>query len=193
MIRHNSLHAALNRSRQGWLILYLVRPMRSLVLTGSAIALAICGARGDEPLPPPSRIIATSPNGAIRAVCDPNAGTTIEDVERRAVLWRLPGWYRSVFVANDGKHFVTGYDGLNLLPRDFNDDLVLLTFWREGRKIREIRVRDLVPDHSILERTASHYYWGRIESIDAQGRLKVNRADGKTFFFDVTTGNETKA
>jgi hypothetical protein len=173
--------------------LYLVRPMRSLVLTGSAIALAICGARGDEPLPPPSRITATSPNGQIRAVSDPKAGTHVEDAKQHKVLWRLPDWHRAMFVANDGKHLVTEYGGLNLIPTDFTDDLVLLTFWREGRKIREIRVRDFVPDHSILERTASHYYWGRIESIDAQGRLKVNRADGKTFFFDVTTGNETKA
>jgi len=29
--------------------------------------------------------------------------------------------------------------------------------------------------------------------IDAQGRLKVERADGKMFLFDVSTGKTTKA
>jgi hypothetical protein len=168
--------------------------MRSLVLTGIAITQAICAARGDTPLPPPSRITATSPNGQIRAVSDPKAGTHVEDAKKHKVLWRLPDWHRAMFVANDGKHLVTEYDGLNLIPTDYTDDLVLLTFWREGRKIREIRVRDFLPDHSILALTMGlHYYWGRIESIDPEGRLKVIRADGKTFFFDVTTGNETKA
>ncbi len=97
-----------------------------------------------------------------------------------------------MFVANDGKHLVTEYDGLNLIPTDFADDLVLLTFWREGKKVREVRVKDFIPDRRILERTESHYEWGRVDSVDAQGHLKVERADGKTFLFDVTTGEKTK-
>jgi len=71
---------------------------------------------------------------------------------------------------------------LNLLPTDFSDDLVLLTFWREGTKFRDVRVRDFAPDHRILERMVSHYHWGTVHGIDAKGQLKVERADGKIFF-----------
>jgi hypothetical protein len=116
----------------------------------------------------------------------------VEDTKSHRVLWSLPDWHRSLFVADDGKHLVTECDGLNLIPTDFTDDLVLFTFWRDGRKLRDVRVRDFVPDHHILEHTASHYYWGIVYGIDAQGRLKVERADGKVFFFDVSTGNTTK-
>jgi hypothetical protein len=161
--------------------------MRALIAFLS-VAIALSTARGDAPLPPPSKITVTSPSGRIRAVSDPKAGTRVEDANSHKLLWSLPDWHRALFVADDGKHLVTEYDGLNLIPTDFSDDLVLFTFWREGSKLREIRVRDFVPDHRILRQTASHYYWGIVYGIDAQGLLKVERADGKIFFFDVTTG-----
>jgi hypothetical protein len=80
---------------------------------------------------------------------------------------------------------------LNLLPTDFTDDLVLLTFWSEGRKFRDVRVRDFLSDHHKLEHTVSHYHWGIVDGIDTEGRLKVERADGKIFLFDVSTGKTT--
>jgi hypothetical protein len=85
-------------------------------------------AKGDEPLPQPTKTTATSANGRIRAVSDPKTGTEVEDLTQHKVLWRLPDWHRSMFVANDGRHLVSQYDGLNLIPVDFRDELVLLTF-----------------------------------------------------------------
>jgi hypothetical protein len=105
--------------------------------------------------------------------------------------WSVPGSHRSLFVADDGKHLVTQYDGLILIPTDFTDDLVLLTFRRERRKVRDIRIRGFFPDHRILEHTVSHDHWGIVHGIDAQGRLKVERADGKIISFDVSTGKTT--
>src|SRR5215510_13690027 len=154
--------------------------MRTLVVVATLIA--VCAARSDRPLLPPATVSAMSPSGRIRAISDPKAGTRVEDVKRYKVLWSLSGWHRSLFVADDGKHLVTQYDGLNLLPTDFTDDLVLLTFWREERKLRHVRVRAFVPDHQILKPTASHYYWGNLDGIDTQDRFKVERADGKIFF-----------
>jgi hypothetical protein len=103
-----------------------------------ATTIAVCAASADTPLPPPAKVTAMSPSGRIRAISDPKAGTRVEDVKQHKVLWSLPGWHRSLFVADDGKHLVTQYDGLNLIPNDFTDDLGLLTFWREGKKLRVI-------------------------------------------------------
>jgi hypothetical protein len=164
--------------------------MRTVVLM--AIALAVCVAKGDSPLPPPSKITATSASGRIRAISDPNAGTRVEDVKLQKVLWSLPDWHRSMFVADDGVHLVTEYDGLNLIPVDFTDDLVLLTFWRQGKKVREVTVRDLFPDRKGLVRTVSHYAWRQSIDFDASGRLRVSRMDGKIWLFDVSTGNIVK-
>jgi hypothetical protein len=121
-----------------------------------SVALVVSVARADMPLPPPSTIIAISPNGRIRAISDPNGDTRVENVKLQKVLWSLPEWHRSIFVANDGKHLVTEYDGLNLIPVNFTDDLALLSFWREGKKIREVTARDFFPEHRALVRTVSH-------------------------------------
>ncbi|PYL11769.1 MAG: hypothetical protein DMF48_05170 [Verrucomicrobia bacterium] len=69
-----------------------------------------------------------SPSGRIRATWDAKAGTRVEDVKRHKVLWSILDSHRSLLVADDGKHLVERYDGLNLLPTDFSDDPVLLTF-----------------------------------------------------------------
>ena len=61
---------------------------------------------------------------------------------------------------------------------------MLLTFWREEKKVRDVRVRDFVPDHHLLGQTASYYHWGKVDGIDAQGRLKVECAEGKIFLFE---------
>jgi hypothetical protein len=165
---------------------WAMRALRPLALIVALVSVAT----GDTPLPPLSKVTVNSPSGRIRAISDPKAGTCVEDTTLHKVLWSLPDWHRSLFVSDDGKHLVTQYDGLNLIPTDFTDDLVLLTFWREGRKRRDVKVRDFVPDRHILKHTASHYHWGRVHGIDAQGHLKVERADGKIFFFDLTTGNK---
>jgi hypothetical protein len=164
--------------------------MRAVVLI--AIALAVCVAKGDSPLPPPSKITATSPSGRIRAISEPTSGTRVEDGNLQKVLWSLPDWHRSIFVADDGEHLVTEYNGLNLIPVDFSDDLVLLTFWRQGKKVREVTVRDLFPDRKGLVRTVSHYAWRQRIDFDASGRLRLLRMDGKTCLFDVSTGNIVK-
>jgi len=157
-----------------------------------ALSIAFCAAKADTPLPLPAEVSVMSRSGRIRAISDPKTGTQVEDIKRHKVLWSLPDWHRSLFVADDGKHLVAQNNGLNLIPADFTDDLVLLTFWSEGKKLRDVTVRDFVPEQNMLGHTASsHYYWGTVHGIDAQGRLKVERVDGKIFFFDVSTGNST--
>ncbi len=166
--------------------------MRASLLV-AAVTVLVGSARGDMPLPRSSKITAVSPNGVIRAVSDPNSGTRVEDVKQGKVVWRLPDWHRSMRVANDGEHLVTESDGMNLIPPDFTNDFVLLTFWRDGKKIREIKVRDLFPDHRGLVRTVSPYAWRQHMELDARGLLHVSLLDGKTLLFDVTTGTFVKA
>jgi hypothetical protein len=156
------------------------------------VAIAGTNIRADTPLPPPSIKTALSPNGAIRAVSEPNSDTRVEDVKQNKVLWRLPGWHRAMFVANDGSHVVTEYDGLNLIPRDFTPDLVLLTFWSDGKKIKEITVGQLFPDRTLLQKTVSHYAWGTVEGINSDGSLKVHLMDGRMIYFDTSSGNRIR-
>ena len=153
------------------------------------LLFGLCRSAADTPSLPPAMNVVKSPDGAITVISDPDSRTTT--VRRTATgecLWQMSGWYQWLFPANDGKHAVTGYDGMNLIPIEYNEKMALFTFWREGRKIREVTLEEFVPDKAILQRTVSHYYWGRIEKIDDQGRLVVYRADNKIFLFNLTTG-----
>jgi hypothetical protein len=151
------------------------------------LALPPLAARADTPLPPPAPTVSASRSGSFRAVSDPaTRSTRVERVATGKVLWRFPGWFRWIFVANDGRSAVTYYG--NLIPQDYDDGTVLFTFWREGKKVREVTVKDLVPDRAVLQRTASHYHWGTVDEIDVKGRLVVRRADGEVFRFDLERG-----
>ena len=166
--------------------------MRALVFLLS-IVTAFSDVRGDEPVPPPKKKVTLSPSGRIRAVSDPLAKITrVEDAKSHEVLWSLPDYHRIFFVTDDGRHLITEYYGGNLIPTGIIGHLVLLTFWENGKKIREVRVRDLFPKRSILQHTASHYLWCQSVGLDEHGRLKVERVDHQIFLFDVATGKQVR-
>jgi hypothetical protein len=166
--------------------------MRTLLLSMVFLVLSdIC--RADSPLPAPTRRVVLSPNGAISAISDPGVRTTVfQDTATGKTLWQLPSWERSLFIANDGKHAVVGFGGLNLIPQNNPEQVVLFTFWREGRKIREVTAKDFVANKSPLKKTVSHYHWGHIEGIDAEGKLVVRDAGGKSFRYNMETGAELR-
>jgi hypothetical protein len=162
--------------------------VKSAILSLFAILMLVPVVYSDVPLHVPIKYEVLSPNKKFRAEIDPLEGTKITRVESGKVLWKLPDWYRWAFLSDDGEHFVTGYDGLNLIPLDCTKKLVLITFWRKGNKVKEVTVGDLFPDTRILQRTVSHYQWGTIDGIDRDGFLQVRRCDGTKFLFDVRTG-----
>jgi hypothetical protein len=90
-------------------------------------------------------------------------------------------------LADDGDHFISGYEGMNLIPQDYAKDLALVTFWRRNEKIRSVTVGELFPDLRVLTRTVSQYHWGSITGL-TNNSLTVIRCDGKTVRFDVNTG-----
>ncbi len=161
--------------------------MRTLILTLVTIIWAVHNSLADEPLSVPSRLVFKSPGGNITVVSDPKRGTTVRNTKKNTFLWKLPRWYRSLFPSNDGIHLVTIYDGLNLIP-EFDESLVLFSFWRSGDKVRDVRLKELAPNKGVLHKTVSHYHWGMAEGITESNLLSVKRADGKRFNYDLDSG-----
>ena len=167
------------------------RAVLTLLIAGLAAgSLSQSPAQADEPLSPPQRHQVSSPNGRILAISDPGKGTKIVEAATGKELWSLLSWHRWLFVSNDGRHLATGYNGMNLIPHDFKPDLVLITFWQEGQKVREVSIQDIAPTRSTLKRTVSHYHWGRIEGPNNKDELVVTRADGRKFRFGIATGEQ---
>jgi len=167
-------------------------PLAVVALLAVAALASPRSARADTPLRPPTTHVATSPNATIAAESDPVTDlTTVYRVApdgRRERRWAMAGWYRAIYPADDGDHLVLGFDGLNLLPMNATDDFVVVRFVRRGEVIRALTLHDVVPDRSILRRTASHLAWREGEGYDPKGRFVVVTIDGARHPYDVTTG-----
>lgn len=148
--------------------------------------LSASSALADAPLPAPEDKAVCSPSGVACAVMNVDAGRT-SFVKDGRVLWRMPGWFRDAYLADDGEHFVVGYDGLSLLwePRP---DTTMITFWRRGRLVRDVALSEVIEDFSRLERTASHLLWGHTVGFDARGRFLVHTVEDRMLAFDVESG-----
>ena len=154
-------------------------------LCASALALA------DEPLEPPQSRRVVAPSGKCWVYTDAVKGSTIayvNDNGKVRALWAISGWYRVAALASDCEHFVTGYDGVNLLPENFSRDTTLLSFYRSGVLIRRVTLADLVKDLSKLERTVSHWSWGHYVGIEGGTPYRVVTVDRGQLVFDMKTG-----
>ncbi|MFZ6640860.1 hypothetical protein ACO0LL_14025 [Undibacterium sp. TC4M20W] len=149
--------------------------------------LLVGDAHADSPLQPPHKITRTNQNQQYQIISDPLLGTQVLDKNNK-LLWKMSGWFRAPSISNDGEYCVTEYDGLNLIPQDYSHDMVMLTFWKHGKVLRKVRLKEIIPDKRILKETVSHYYWGYGAGIDEHGKFIVQTADEKRLFFDIRTG-----
>lgn len=92
----------------------------------------------------------------------------VNDFEKEKV-YTIEAWIRNPLVSIDGRYVVAGYDGLNLVPKDYSPELPILTIFENGTFLKEIRLRDIYRSLSSLHETTSHYDWGfpkRITTTD---------------------------
>lgn len=157
------------------------------------LALLSATARADEPMMPPSVWETCSPSGVYCARLDPheNRVTAYKAGMEEVSLWTATGSSRVAALADDGEHMMLGYEGMNLIPVDYDPDMVMLIFFRRGDVIRRVALSALV-DRAALQRTVSHWYWGDYLGIDSNGRYAVRTADGREFRFDMTTGEPVR-
>ena len=154
--------------------------------------LAVAGATtllADAPLRPPHRYTTCSPSGAACATSDPEAGTFGHPRDRPDAEpgWRIPRWFRVLYVADDGAHAVTGHDGL-LAPVDDPAATVVVVFWKDGERVASHTLANLGYTRRDLRRTVSHYFWGDYQGWDEEGRFRLAMVDGATLVFDVAAG-----
>ena len=149
------------------------------------VALAPLAAGADAPLPPPSRVVACSPSGAVCAVSDPADGRTTHSGRQ---AWTIDGWHRWLFVADDGESLAVGYAGMNLVPLASGLHVEVLRLHHRGRLVRAITLADLYTDPAQLKRTVSHLAWVNSIRVEPGNRLVMELVSGRTLAFDMRTG-----
>ncbi|HLP26134.1 MAG TPA: hypothetical protein VK477_10675, partial [Acidobacteriota bacterium] len=98
---------------------------------------------------PPEKFERQSPSGKFIAVSDP-AEPSVQVFARDGqgsparLLWVFPEYLRHFYLDDNGPTIAVEWVGMNLLPPDAPDDLVVLRFIRDGKVIRNYSVKDLV-------------------------------------------------
>jgi hypothetical protein len=177
----------------------------------------------DSPAPPVAYVTAASPGFAyFRMVPRPydesghlngfgiayRVGPDGADEE----LWRTEGWYSSeVFLSFDGQYLVAmGPWSSGHEPK--NEDLAV-SFYRNGKLLKQYSTADLVKDKTKVSASVSHYRW-LARDVDSsalrnraadpalvESQLRVSwdnifylkTCDGILYQFDMTTGEIKKA
>jgi len=162
------------------------------VLVGLAVLLPAL-ALADEPLEIPASRTIAAPGGRCWAYTDVASNVTTaykrgKVKHKPSKLWSIAGWYRVAAVAADCEHFVTGYDGVNLLPEKYDRDTVMLAFYGNGILIRRVTLAELIKDLAKLQKTASHWSWGYYVGVEKGTRYRVATVDRGEIVFDMKTG-----
>ncbi|MDY0166636.1 MAG: hypothetical protein RBS80_08845 [Thermoguttaceae bacterium] len=171
-------------------------PKKLVLLLVGFGALASGPSFADSPLPPPQKKDVWSNSKHFCAEMDPRTRlTTVYSVTNgsRERKWAMPGWFRVAYLADDGEHLVIGHEGINLLPLDLNKDDILVYFVKKGQVVHTLPVSEVIKNKSSLKRTASHLLWGSYLGIDKEGHFGIDTVEGRSLYFDVTTGELAKA
>lgn len=155
-----------------------------IVLIASVI---LNSAKADAPGLPPATIRVKSSDGRISVVSIPGRNTIAYSVDGKR-LWIVPGWHEQFLVPNNGIDLIVLYGGLNLIPKNYSENLVLMTVWRRGRIFRRFRLREIVAEPSTLTETASHYFWGNVLTLRNNKDIIINRSDGKQISLNYENG-----
>jgi hypothetical protein len=160
------------------------RLRRSLALA-LAFAAVICGgpASADAPPLPGQTFEVRSPNGACVARVQLDRRRIVVSNLSGSEEWYVPGWHRSVVVANDCRAIGIGFDGLNLIGgSQRRPETVIMRFvHRDGRE-RLVRFGQIYRDGSILPETASHHVLH--QGTEWDGRIwSIRTVDGRRLSF----------
>lgn len=162
--------------------------MRLLLLTLLLIFTGFEAMRADQPLSVPDRQVTNSKSGHFQVISEPKTGTKCVDIRHSKNLWSIAQWFRKLVVSDDGHFMVTEYDGLNLIPQNYDGKMVMITFWKDGKVLREVSLNELIPNKRILHKTVSHYAWGTLAGFKDDGMVEIRLVDDTRLIYDPKTG-----
>lgn len=102
-------------------------------------------------------------------------------------VWTVDWYAFETAISLDGRYLVRW----GPWPFHGNYDELAVAFYKNGRKIRQYAVRDLVADPESLPTSISHYMWAKERSFEATTNLlHLETYNGEQYDFDVTTGKK---
>jgi hypothetical protein len=107
---------------------------------------------------------------------------------RSEKVWEKRGWNYVTNISDDGEYLVTGYDGNNVLDRNYTPDTVMLTFYRRSTPVRSVPLREIIVDVKRMAEWHEGFEWGFYRGFVAEHQFAVDTAEDRRLVYDVTTG-----
>jgi hypothetical protein len=110
------------------------------------------------------------------------------NIGRKEAFWSMEGDFRQGWITDDGEYFVGCSEYLSFLPLNFNRDLTILSFFKHGSLIAQVRLDQLITDFSRIEKRGSQYRWCKYIGLNECGFVALKTTEDKKILLDVTTG-----
>ena len=168
--------------------------VQRLLRFGLTVAVLVLGASmcaADSPRVAPHDVKDYSPDRRFYVVSQlQQKHTAVFRAGKKEAEWELPGYHPILYLSNDGKHLVEGYEGGNLFNGTTKDSDPFLTFFAGPKCTAVLTVAQVFPHWKTLPRTASRLRWGDFWGFEKPAQFTVRLDDGTKLFFDADTGKQ---
>jgi len=167
--------------------------LRAAPTLGLFIFMPSTSAWADSPLPPPYVHQICSSSKQVCVFLQPEGTAEIMRKEEAGwkSLWAVRGWHRWGWVSESAQYFVS-CGTQDLISLDAGDDTQVAMVFSGGTLIRSVTLKEVVPTRKHLQRTVSHYAWGRCEGFsESETSFQISTVSGK-YALDLKTMRLTK-
>ena len=106
--------------------------------------------------------------------------------------WSMDGCEEMLGLSNDGEYLVVGSRGEGTFLYGYSEDHVMLSFFKRGKLLSQVKLNQLITDFSKLQKTEFGYTWGKYLGLNAAGYYVVETIEGKKVLFDIKTGTQAE-
>jgi len=102
--------------------------------------------------------------------------------------WSVQDCFNEMWISNDGQSIAGTKLEKGILPSGYTRDTGIFAFYRNGRILGDVKLREIVGDISRMPKSGSGYRLVQDAYLTETGRLVVELADGRNLQFDLSTG-----
>ena len=102
--------------------------------------------------------------------------------------WKAPDCFKKMWISNDGQSIAGTEFEDGILPSDAAEDTTILSFYRNGQLLNQVRLGQMLGDTSVLPQTTSGLRLTNDIYLNDSGKLIVEIADGRNLLFEMSNG-----
>lgn len=107
--------------------------------------------------------------------------TVCYEKETRKEIWTINENFKSIYITNDGKIGIGIYQVLDQKNLNTIKNQNAIAIFRNGKKIKELKVKDILKKVFKGKKNGLEFYWGNIENIFDEGFI-INTPEGFKVF-----------